>query len=237
MTTIDIERLLRQPAHDEPAILPALVLPHETATGGLRDRSLDTPLGFGRMTLTMRVAIAALLLAAALVGALASGTLRLEQLNAPLSDHGTFTGRGDHPVLPAVVGAHHAHVRPRRRVGRGAHRLERRRQRLLRGPGRHAHAGARLPRERRAPTTRETRKATSTASAIASTRACIEKPMAPGEVRVVVSRYAPQRIQVGPIGDFEEPFVDPSVRSGVRCSSRARPTASRTRSAACPPDW
>ena len=57
MTTNDIERLLRRPANDEPAILPALVLPRETATGGLRDRSLDTALGFGRMTLTMRVAI------------------------------------------------------------------------------------------------------------------------------------------------------------------------------------
>ena len=39
----------------------------------------------------------------------------------------------------------------------------------------------------------------------------IEKPMAPGEVRVVVSWDAPQRIQVGPIGDFEEPFVDPQL--------------------------
>ena len=39
--------------------------------------------------------------------------------------------------------------------------------------------------------------------------------MAPGEVRVVVSQSAPQRIQVGPFGDFEESFLDPSFDAGA----------------------
>src|SRR4051812_11582662 len=101
MTSIDIEHLLRQPAADEPAVLPPLVLPRPAMTGGLRDRSLDTPLGLGRMNLTMRVAIAAMLLAAALAGALISGALRLEQLTRPLLRAGVYEGRGVALSYPA----------------------------------------------------------------------------------------------------------------------------------------
>lgn len=73
LTFVDIERLLRQPAPDEPAILPALVLP--TDAGSVRGR---VAVGArGRQLPVIRPAYAAVALLLLLAAVIAAGALRV----------------------------------------------------------------------------------------------------------------------------------------------------------------
>src|SRR4051794_9304864 len=214
MTPNDIERRLRGPAPEEPSILPALLLPRPPAVGGLRDRSLDTTLGSGRWTLTMRVAIAALLLAAALVGALVSGALRLEQLNAPFARDGEFRGDGIALTYPASW----KRITPAARPDDGSAIAL-----IVSSTGVDGCSADQLgaltppPPSLLSDGTYWLGNQEGQVYAVGDRiYACvIDRPMAPGETRVVVSRSVPQQIGVGPFGDFEEPFVDAEANPGA----------------------
>lgn len=205
MTTIDVERLLRLPAPDEPAVLPALVLPRATATGELHDRSLDTTLGMDRFTLTMRIALAAALLLAGLAGALATGAIRLQQLQSPLLRAGEYTGHGvslTYPsgwerVTPDSVledGSSVALIASNTRVDGCS---EAQVGTLAPEPASLAADGVYYAED-------QLGKIYSLGDRI---YACmIQRPMRPGEIRIVLTQNTPQRVQVGAIGDFEEAF-------------------------------
>jgi len=107
MHSAEIERRLRRPAPDEPDILPALILPtmpaRTGASGGLvRGGSAWRASIF----LSQRIALALVALLLALAGAIATGALRLDRLPNPFVTNTTFVGRGisiDYPRSWDVV--------------------------------------------------------------------------------------------------------------------------------------
>lgn len=95
MLSREIERRLRLPAPDEPELLPALILPAARQAGvGVRVRRRDggypTRAGFW----DMRLVFAVLALLAALITAVAVGALRLDRLPNPFDPNGHFGARG-----------------------------------------------------------------------------------------------------------------------------------------------
>jgi hypothetical protein len=107
MTTYEIERLLRNPAPDEPAILPALILPSAAAGFGgvrIRPRLAGVRTGF----VSPRLLFAVLALVAAMVSAIATGAIRLDRLPNPFDSTSGFGARGltiDYPDDWQVVAA------------------------------------------------------------------------------------------------------------------------------------
>ena len=107
MTTYEIERLLRRPAPDEPAILPALILPSAAVGFGgvrIRPRAAGERTGF----VSPRLLFAVLALVAAMVSAIASGAVRLDRLPNPFDSTSGFGARGltiDYPDDWQVVAA------------------------------------------------------------------------------------------------------------------------------------
>ena len=95
MTTLEIERRLRLPAPDEPAILPALVLPITSpGLGAVRGRVGSGRTGRAIGFPSPRLVTAILLLLGALVGAIATGALRLDRLTNPFDPNAVFGGDG-----------------------------------------------------------------------------------------------------------------------------------------------
>src|SRR6186997_2245267 len=94
MTFDEIERRLRLPAPDEPSVLPALLLPIQVGTSRLAERRVDLRVGRRRWSTPLAVLGTALLLVGALVGALLTGALRLEQLRDAMPVPGLYTGQG-----------------------------------------------------------------------------------------------------------------------------------------------
>ncbi len=90
----EIERRLRLPAPDEPAILPPLYLPVQVGTAPLTAREIGLRVGRQRRSLPLVLLGAVLLLVAALAGALVSGALRLETLRDAVPIPGLYTGSG-----------------------------------------------------------------------------------------------------------------------------------------------
>lgn len=104
MHSDEIVRRLRLPAPDEPSVLPALVLPSlDGARGSVRlGRQSRSFLGASPL------AFAVLALVLALVGAIATGALRLDRLPNPFSPSAGFGARGvtlDYPKHWTVVAA------------------------------------------------------------------------------------------------------------------------------------
>jgi hypothetical protein len=98
MDNHEIERQLRLPAPDEPAVLPALVLPPGNPGGalvgsGVRFRAGEAP-GRGVGFASPRLVLAILALLAALVGAIATGALRPDRLPNPFDQNSSFGGGG-----------------------------------------------------------------------------------------------------------------------------------------------
>lgn len=107
MLSREIERRLRLPAPDEPAVLPALILPTARQAGeGVRLRRRDgrypTRIGFG----DLRLVFAVLALLTVMISAIAIGALRLDRLPNPFDSNGHFGARGvtlDYPKNWHVV--------------------------------------------------------------------------------------------------------------------------------------
>src|SRR5918999_5656200 len=100
-STEEIDRRLRLPAPDEPAILPTLALPSRDR-GSLLVRG---PVRAGRSASTFglgspRLVFVLLLLGAAIVGAIATGALRFDRLTKPLTSSTAFAARGLTLQLP-----------------------------------------------------------------------------------------------------------------------------------------
>ena len=108
MHSHEIERRLRLPAPDEPAVLPALVLPvFDVGLGQARGR-----VRLGRQTRSFLgappLAFALLALLVAMIGAIAIGALRLDRLPNPFDPNAGFGGRGitlDYPKGWVVAAA------------------------------------------------------------------------------------------------------------------------------------
>jgi hypothetical protein len=94
MHSHEIEALLRRPAPEEPSVLPQLVLPmHEgllRVRGRIEPRGGGAKPGFSRM----RLALALLLLVLAMIAAIASGAIRLDRLPNPFDPNAPFGARG-----------------------------------------------------------------------------------------------------------------------------------------------
>jgi hypothetical protein len=100
MHSHDIERLLRLPAPDEPSVLPALVLPMRSTGGGLVRGQVRMSAAFGSGRSSIPVLIAIALLLAALVGLVATGTIRLDRLQNPFDGMADFRRNGVHLAYP-----------------------------------------------------------------------------------------------------------------------------------------
>lgn len=108
MHSHEIERRLRLPAPDEPALLPALVLPAFDGGFGAARGSVR----LGRQSRAILgappLAFALLALLIAMIGAIAIGALRLDRLPNPFDPNAGFLGRGvtlDYPKDWEVVAA------------------------------------------------------------------------------------------------------------------------------------
>jgi hypothetical protein len=205
MTIDDIERRLRLAAPDEPAVLPALLLPVQIGTAPVTERSVDLQLGRRRRPVSLVLLGTVLLLVAGLVGAVVSGAIRLEQLRDAMPIPGLYTGRGislDYPddwtrlTPPDPTGSSGAWVATiigNREVDGCA-------------PDSAAVAGNSPPPQPQPSGGVVDMGNQQGVVPFVEDRiyAClIEQPLQPGEVRLVVSRDRPQAIGVGPIGDFE----------------------------------
>jgi hypothetical protein len=216
MTTDEIERRLRLPAPDEPALLPALYLPVQVGTAPLTARDLGLRDDRGRRPMSLVLLGAVLLLVAALAGALLTGALRLQQLRDALPIPGLYTGRGitlDYPdawtrLTPndptGSSGAWVATIIGNRAVtGCEADSAA-----VMKGsppPQPEPSDGVVVMGDQQGVIYHlEDR-----------IYAClIEQPLEPGEVRIVVSLDRPQAIGVGPIGDFAGSWLTPNADTG-----------------------
>ncbi|HEX5590876.1 MAG TPA: hypothetical protein VFX65_11355 [Candidatus Limnocylindrales bacterium] len=211
MTTFEIERRLRLPAPDEPTRLPALVLPLDgEAMGAVRGR-----IGAGRTGRTIgglspRLAMAVLLLVGALVGAIATGALRLDRLPNPFDPNALFGGDGitiDYPkewtrLTPSdpFNGSGASTVLLVSSLGVDGCSTD--------------EVGVETPPAAVPsgdvyvfPDDDQTGKIFATEDRILD--CVIRRPMADGEIRVTVTQGMPQAIAIGPIGDFDpELFFD-----------------------------
>jgi hypothetical protein len=217
MTIDELERRLRIPAPDEPAMLPPLLLPMHLATERLAERRIDLRLGSRRRTMPMVLLGTALLLVATLVTALLVGALRLEQVRDALPIPGMYTGRGitlDYPddwtvFTPrgplSTSGAWVALIAGNRAVD---------------GCEPDSEAVARNSPPPQPEPSDGVVNLGGQQGVIFSLEdriyAClIEQPLVPGEVRLVVSRDRPQAIGVGPIGDFTGSWLAPNPDVGA----------------------
>ena len=94
MHSDEIERRLRLPAHDEPSILPPLLLPQASGfdlTGG---RVRAGSAGGSLRLLSPRLVLALVALLAALAAATVSGAIRLDRLPNPFLTQLSFAGDG-----------------------------------------------------------------------------------------------------------------------------------------------
>jgi hypothetical protein len=201
MNSQDIERRLRLPAPDEPAILPALSLPSGSSAGfgavrgRLRAGSAGHPIGL----MSPRLAVALLALVVAMVAAIASGALRLDRSTT----NGIFTGRGVQLTYPEgwvrltaedplnMSGASVALILTTAGVtGCSAGELP---------PPTYGVAYPSAPASDAAP-------APPQPDVRGDDRmlACVlDKPLAPGEIRLVLSQGIPQLVGIGPIESFD----------------------------------
>ena len=217
MTIDEIERRLRQPAPDEPSVLPALLLPIHVGAAPLSERRVDLRVGRRRWSTPLAVLGTALLLVGALVGALLTGALRLEQLRDALPIPGLYTGHGitvDYPdswtrLTPHdptdSSGAWVALIVGNRDVDGCA----------TDSPGVAEHSPAPQPE----PSADGVTYLGDQQGVIYHLEdriynCLLGQPLEPGEVRVVVSRDRPQAIGVGPIGDFEGTWLAPNPEVG-----------------------
>jgi hypothetical protein len=94
MNSMDIERRLRLPSPDEPAALPALILPSSSSAGfgAVRGRVHAGSAGRPAGIMSPRLALALLALVVVMVAAIAAGAIRLQR--APTQLDGLFAGRG-----------------------------------------------------------------------------------------------------------------------------------------------
>jgi hypothetical protein len=207
MTIQELERRLRMPALDEPAVLPALVLPM-TEPATLAGREVRLRLGRSERRLPLRLAIGVLLLLGVLIGAIAAGAIYLTTHPAPFLTPGLYAGRGiqlDYP--PAWTRL--TPIDPF--GGSGASVALLASSRSIDGcePD-SATVSANTPPPPQ-PTNGGVDMGDQTGTIFGledRMYAClIEREMAPGEVRLIASQGVPQRIAIGPMGDFEEPFL------------------------------
>jgi hypothetical protein len=200
MTTFEIERRLRLPAPDEPVSLPALVLP--TATVGHRGVHVRARGGGARGSfLSPRLVLAVLALLAAMVSAIASGALRLDRLTNLFAQNATFGARGisvDYPKGWEIVAA----MSPFNDDG-GWTVL------IVSNTGVDGCSAEEVGTETMpaAVPSGDVYVVDDQTGRIYATEdrilACvIERPMIAGELRVVLAQGAPQRIGIGPFGDF-----------------------------------
>lgn len=217
MTFDEIERRLRLPAPDEPAVLPALLLPVRVATAALPDRSIDLRLGRRQRRLPVLMLATGLLLVAAVAGALGVGALRIDQLRDALPIPGLYSGRGITIDYPDDW----QRLTPHDPFGNSGSWVA-----LIVGnrsvTGCEAESAAV---ERNSPPPEPTPAEDGITYGEDQTGviyhledriyAClIEQPLEPGEARIVVSRDRPQAIAVGPFGDFEGRFLAPNPEVG-----------------------
>lgn len=214
MNSHEIERRLRLPAPDEPAVLPALILPSRPSAGfgAVRGRVLVGSAGRPSGIMSLRLALAILALVVAMVAAIASGALRLERVPTSLDTNGIFAGRGVHLTYPEEW------------------------VRLTTGDPPDAPsyvalivASADVPGCSESDLPISTfgvaypSIATSDAPPVAQpagqveerTLACVVgKPMAPGEIRLVLSQGIPQLVGIGPIESYDPADWGGMVLSG-----------------------
>jgi len=217
MTFDEIERRLRLPAPDEPAVLPALVLPVRIGTAPLSERTIDLRLGRRQGRVPALLLATALLLVSAMIGAVLVGALRVEQLRDALPIPGLYTGRGISVDYPTSW----QRFTPHDPIGNSGSNVA-----LIVGnrdvTGCEADAAAV---ERNSPPPQPTPDESGISYGGDQTGviyhledriyACLtEQPLASGEVRLVVSRDRPQAIAVGPFGDFEGAFLAPNPELG-----------------------
>lgn len=218
MTFDEIERRLRLPAPDEPAMLPALLLPVRVSTATLPDRTIELRLGRRHRPMSLVLLGMVVLLVATLAGTLFVGALRLEQLRDALPIPGLFTGRGitlDYPdgwtrLTPwnplGNSGASVALITGNREIaGCEPDSPAVERNSPPPQPTAAADGNVYLPRQSGVIYDLEDR-----------IYAClIEQPLEPGEIRLVVARDRPQAIEVGPFGDFEGAWLAPNEELGA----------------------
>lgn len=201
MNSDEIERRLRLPAPDEPAVLPALSLPSRPTAGlgDVRGRVgwAGQPIG----TLSPRLAVALLALVVALVAAIASGALRLNRTPTPLDSDGAFGGRGVSLTYPeGWVRLTTAHP------GEESYAFV---VLIVATAGVAGCSEEELPTPSipaAVPTEPAAKPPGNTYVVPVEDRmlAClVDKPMAPGEIRVVVSHGIPQLAGSGPIESFD----------------------------------
>ncbi len=204
MNSQDIERRLRLPAPDEPAVLPALILPSRPSAGfgAVRGRVRVGAAGQSTGIMSPRLALALLALVVAMVAAIASGALRLERVPTPLDPDGTYTGRGIEITYPKewvrltaddplnASGASVALIVANADVA-GCSESELPPSTLgVAQPTEGSPDGPAVPQ--------------SNGPVEDRTLAClVGKSMAPGTIRLVVSQGIPQTVGVGPIESFD----------------------------------
>ena len=206
MTTDEIERLLRRPSPGEPTILPDLILPVSApGPGAVRGRVGSGRTGRSVGLLPPRLVTAVLLLLGALVGAIATGALRLDRLTNPFDLDAVFGGGGisiDYPkdwtrltpdnpfgssgantvLVVSSTGVEgcseddiEAYVEPTPYPSSSVDVVE-------------------IP---------PVQDGTIVGLEDRILACAIEQPMAAGEIRIAVTSGMPQAIAVGPIGDFD----------------------------------
>lgn len=189
MLSHEIERRLRLPAPDEPAFLPALVLPSASmGFGGVRFRApgggSEEHLGLA----SMRLVFVILALLVAMVGAIAIGALRLDRLPNPFDPNAGFGARGvtlDYPKGWVVA----ASLSPFNDKGSFT-------ALIVSNAGVSGCSESDL-----GPATDPEGESGSLEDRIFE--CVLGKPMAPGEIRLVLSQGYPQKAGVGPYEKFE----------------------------------
>jgi len=202
MTTYEIERLLRRPAPDEPAILPALILPSAAVGFGgvrIRPRAAGVRTGF----VSPRLLFAVLALVGAMISAIASGAIRLDRLPNPFAPNAGFGGRGvtlDFPKEWQVVAA----LSPFNDQG-GWTTL------ILSNAGVDGCSIEEVGTETLPVPVKSGDVYVVEGDQTGAIHApedriyecVIGRPMTPGEIRLVLTQGPPQRVGVGPFGDFD----------------------------------
>jgi hypothetical protein len=200
MHSLEIERRLRLPAPDEPRFLPALILPSAAGSIGVVRGRTGIRQGASRSGfVSSRLVLAVLALVAAMVAAIASGAIRLEN---PFDGTRTFAARGlsiqypDSWQIVAALDANHDEgswttliVSNKSVEGCSA-----------------ADVGTEAP-QGPVPSGGEVDATDQTGLIFAVEDrifACaVEAPMAEGEIRLMLLRGYPQRIAIGPIEPYD----------------------------------
>ncbi len=198
MTIADVERRLRLPAPDEPAHLPPLVLPAESPWGA---RSVAGRVRVGRAVPAMgfaspRLAAALLALLIALAAAIGTGALRLDGLLSSDDPIAEYDGRGLELTYPGDW----RRLTPNDPFdGSGASTAL-----IVTNSATTGCDDSELPAPNQAyPSGEPSPAADDRLGREDRLLAClVDKPMAPGEIRVAVSQGMPQLVGVG----FIEPF-------------------------------